>query len=405
MKKFFWRIYQFVFKLVAYFLPWRKPVLLSGAGVVLKVPEELIKIKVSKVLVVTDMGIVKTGLMEPLLSELKKNRIEYVIYDKTVPNPTITNIEEATIMYQQHSCQALIGFGGGTAIDCAKGVGAKLARPKKSIAKMKGVLKVGKRIPPLFAIPTTAGTGSEATLAAVVTNSQTHEKYAINDVVLIPLYAVHDPLLTVNLPKNLTSTTGMDALTHAVGAYIGNSNTQATSACAKAAITLIFENLEKAYQDGKNIEAREKMLLASYYAGLAFTRAYVGNVHAMAHTFGGFYQVPHGLANAIILPYVLDYYGNKAVKKLSQLADLVKISNDDDSKEEKAQKFIKEIMLMNQRMNIPNYILIPNQDNITTMINRAYQEANPLYPVPMMFDKNDFAVLFNKVIKFEGENI
>ncbi|MGD9887180.1 MAG: iron-containing alcohol dehydrogenase [Bacilli bacterium] len=404
MKKFFWRIYQFIFKLVAYFLPWRKPILLSGAGAVLKVPEELIKIKVSKVLVVTDLGIVKTGLMEPLLNELKKNKIEYVIYDKTVPNPTITNIEEATIMYHQHSCQALIGFGGGTAIDCAKGVGAKIVRPKKPIAKMKGVLKVGKRLPPLFAIPTTAGTGSEATLAAVVTNSQTHEKYAINDVVLIPKYAVHDPLLTVNLPKHLTSTTGMDALTHAVEAYIGNSNTKATLACAKVAITLIFENLEKTYQDGKNVEAREKMLLASYYAGLAFTRAYVGNVHAMAHTFGGFYQVPHGLANAIILPYVLDYYGKKASKKLSQLADLVKICDDDDSEAQKAQKFIKEIMLMNQRMNIPNYIMVPNQDNIPTMIKRAYQEANPLYPVPMMFDKKDFAVLFNKVIKFEGDN-
>lgn len=401
--KLFARIYQFLFRLVAYFLPWRKPQLLSGKDSVLALATKLKDLHIYKVLIVTDMGIVKTKLMEPLLEKLHKEGIAYVIYDKTVPNPTIDNIEEAAELYLENKCEALIGFGGGTAIDCAKGVGARIVRPKKTFSQMRGVLKVGRKIPILFAVPTTAGTGSEATLAAVVTNSNTHEKYAVNDVVLIPKYAVHDPMLTLNLPKHLTSTTGMDALTHAVEAYIGRSNTKETKACAKQAVSLIFANLELAYQDGQNITARENMLLASYYAGLAFTRAYVGNVHAMAHTFGGFYQVPHGFANAIILPYVLQYYKGKAMKKLAQLADLVGIGAQKDSDEEKAEAFIMEISAMNARMNIPNKIMIPNYNHLETMIDRAYHEANPLYPVPMIFTKQDFKQLFMQVIALKGE--
>ncbi|MGD9605666.1 MAG: iron-containing alcohol dehydrogenase, partial [Bacilli bacterium] len=202
---------------------------------------------------------------------------------------------------------------------------------------------------------------------------------------------------------HLTSTTGIDALTHAVEAYLGKSNTKETKKCAEEAIVLIFKYLEKAYNDGQNIEAREKMLLASYYAGIAFTRAYVGNVHAMAHTFGGFYQVPHGLANAVILPYVLKYYNNKAVKKLAKLAELVGIGNPNDLDSQKAEAFIEAIKSMNKRMNIPDKITIPNLDNLTEMVNRAFHEANPLYPVPMIFNKKDFDDLFKQVIILEGE--
>jgi alcohol dehydrogenase len=396
MIKIYSRIYQFIFRVFSYFLKWRKPKLLSGSGAVLDLPSLIKKQGLAHPLIVTDKGIIKAGLMKDLLSALENTELNYVMYDETVPNPTIDNIEEAAKMYTENNCDCIIAFGGGTAIDCAKGVGARIARPKKTLQQMKGVLKVGKQIPQLFAVPTTAGTGSEATLAAVITDSTTHDKYAINDINLIPHFAVHDPLLTLGLPPMMTATTGIDALTHAVEAYIGRSNTYETKAYAKQAVEIIFQNLEKAYYNGMDLDARFNMLKASYYAGLAFTRAYVGNVHAIAHTFGGFYGVPHGLANAVILPYALDHYGKKVYKKLAELADLVGIQGENISI--KAREFIRQIRELNRRMNIPDKISIPNADHLETMVERAYHEANPLYPVPQIFSRDDFRNLFKQVI-------
>jgi len=402
MKNLFFRIYQFVFRVFAFFLKWQKPELLSGSGSLLDLPELIQSKGISKVLIVTDQGIMDLGLTKNLESGLKNEGINYVIYDKTVPNPTVDNVEEAARVYLKNECEAIIGFGGGTAIDCAKGVGARIARPNKSLNKMKGVLKVRKKIPMLIAIPTTAGTGSEGTLAAVITDSKTHDKYAINDVNLIPHIAVHDPLLTLGLPPHLTATTGMDALTHAVEAYIGRSNTKETIKYARKAIKIIFQDLEKAYLDGNDLEARLNMLKASYYAGLAFTRAYVGNVHAIAHTFGGFYNIPHGLANAVILPHVLRYYGKHVERKLVSLADLVGIGTDADSESKKANQFTEAIEKMNERMKIPKKIKVPDLNYLELMIERAYREANPLYPVPKIFTREDFRKLYLKITEIGG---
>jgi alcohol dehydrogenase class IV len=261
---------------------------------------------------------------------------------------------------------------------------------------MKGVLKVLRKTPILFAVPTTSGTGSEATLAAVITNSQTHEKYAINDTVLIPSYAVLDPKLTLGLPPHITSTTGMDALTHAVEAYIGSSNTSETKKMAKDAIQLIVDNVYKAYVDGSNYEARENMQKASYYAGIAFTRAYVGNVHAVAHTLGGFYNTPHGLANAVILPIVLRAYGASVHRKLAELEDLV--SKDAKGSEvEKANRFIERIVNLNESMNIPKQIKGIQDKDIPLKVERAFHEANPLYPVPKIFTREDFTRIYQEI--------
>lgn len=393
------RTIQLMYRIAAHFLDWRKPELIISEDSMAILAKLLKDKNLRPVLIVTDKKIMAMGLLDHLLNQLKKKEIAYIIFDETVPNPTIENIEVARKRYIENECKAIIGFGGGSAIDCAKGVGARIARPKKSIPQMKGQLKVGKKTPPIIAIPTTAGTGSEATLAAVVTNPKTQEKYAINDVHLIPSYAIHDPLLTVKLPAQLTATTGMDALTHAVEAYIGKSNTKETKKYAIKAVKLIFEHLEEAYFNPSNMEARSKMLKASYYAGLAFTRAYVGNVHAIAHTFGGFYNVPHGLANAIILPYVLTYYGKKVDKQLSELADLVDIRP--QGKQKKSQAFIEEIKKMNTRMKIANKIEIDSKEQIANMVERAYQEANPLYPVPKILSKKDFTNLYNQIIKIK----
>ena len=262
---------------------------------------------------------------------------------------------------------------------------------------MKGVLKVLKAIPPLYAIPTTSGTGSEATIAAVITNSKTHEKYAVNDTALIPHYAVLDPSLTLALPKHITSTTGMDALTHAVEAYIGRSNTNETKTMSKAAVKLIVDNIYEAYSNGVNIVARENMQKASYYAGIAFTRAYVGNVHAIAHTLGGFYSTPHGLANAVILPYVLKAYGTSVHQKLSELEDVISESSNQENIEIKANRFIERITVLNKKMNIPDKINGINDEDISLMVERAFHEANPLYPVPKIFTREDLKTVYYEI--------
>ncbi|MGN1387503.1 MAG: iron-containing alcohol dehydrogenase [Bacillus sp. (in: firmicutes)] len=398
MYKLYCRTYQFILKMVAYFLPWRKPELLEGEGSLRKLPASMKRRGIKRVLIVTDKGITSIGLMNRMKAGLEAGEIDYFIYDRTVPNPTIDNIEEALEMYHDNQCGGIIAFGGGSPIDCAKGVAARIARPKKQVPQLKGILKVRKKIPPLFAVPTTSGTGSEATIAAVISNPSTHEKYAINDPALIPYVAVLDPLLTVKLPRHITSTTGMDALTHAIEAYIGNSNTEETRECSREAVQLIFDNLYEAYINGSNLTARKNMQKAAYLAGIAFTRAYVGYVHAIAHTLGGFYNVPHGLANAVILPYVLEYYGKSAHKPLAELADEAGISDASDSIEEKANKFIEAIKKLNEDMDIPTKISGINEKDLPVMVERAFKEANPFYPVPKILEKQDLLKLYKMIM-------
>lgn len=392
----YYRAFQKVTKVSANFLDFRVPKLIKGENSVLKIANILSKEK-EPVFVVTGSNISRLGLLDSMLKSFDDKGIHYVVYDKVVPNPTINNIEEAVKLYNKNSCKSIIAFGGGSPIDCAKAVGARIANPKKTVPQMKGLLKVGKKLPMFVAIPTTAGTGSETTLAAVVSNPDTNEKYAISDPHLIPNIAVLDPSLTVGLPKGVTSTTGMDALTHAVEAYIGKSNTNATKKYAINATKLIFKSLKTAYDNGEDIVAREDMQQAAFEAGLAFTRAYVGNVHAIAHTLGGFYGVPHGLANAVILPYVLEYYGSSVYKTLSELGFAAGVSDKSKSDEENAKRFIVAIKELNLNMDIPEKIEGIKDEDIPKMIDHAYKEANPLYPVPRIFTKEDFYNIYKKI--------
>ena len=389
IKKCYYRVNQKVLKFAMRFMDWSEPTLLEGANAVIKLPA-LIKSKgINNVLVVTDKGLMSINLLDPLFKELEKEGITYSVFDKVQPNPTIQNIEECKDLYLKNKCEGIIAFGGGSPMDCAKGAGARISNPKKSIKEMRGYLKIKKKLPPLFAVPTTAGTGSETTLAAVVSDPNTHEKYAICDGKLRPKYAVLDPNLTIGLPPQITSTTGMDALTHAIEAYIGKSNVKSTIKYAEKATKLIFENLETAYSNGKDIKARENMLYASFLAGSAFTRAFVGYVHAIAHNLGGMYGTPHGLANAVILPYVLEWYDKSIYKPLSKLADLVGISKPNMSKEAKAKLFINEIRRMNKAMNIPEKFDFIKESDIPTLVSRALKEGNPGYPVPKIMNKKD----------------
>lgn len=399
VKKMGCRVYQAAFRVAVKFLNWQEPKIVKGAGAIKQLPAIVKEKGIKKVLVVTDKGLMSLHLLDGLFEALGGQNVDYSLYDGTNPNPSINNIEEAYKIYRDTGCQAVIAVGGGSPMDCAKVCAARAARPKMEIAKMRGVLKIRKKLPPLFAVPTTAGTGSETTIAAVVSNPETHEKYPINDPVLRPAYAVLDPELTIGLPPHITSTTGMDALTHAVEAYIGHSNTPDTEEKAKLATKMIFANIEKVYADGKNIEAREQMLLASYYAGVAFTRAYVGYVHAIAHNLGGLYNIPHGLANAIILPYVLEYYGESAQERLAQLADVAGITTSGQSSKDKAEAFIEAIKTLNRNMNIPDGFEQIKQEDIPTLVKRALKEGNPLYPVPKLMDEADCEAVVRRLMK------
>ena len=382
-RKMYCRTFQTVFKIALPFLPYRKPKIV---GSVKALPEILKKRKCENVLIITDAGIRKLGLTQRLEKVLAKNEIPYTIYDRTVANPTTENVAEAVELYRANDCRAIIGFGGGSSMDCAKATGARIAKPHQSLAKMKGILKVHKRLPLLIAIPTTAGTGSETTLAAVITDAETRYKYAINDFPLIPRYAVLDPKVTLSLPPAITASTGMDALTHAVEAFIGNSTTYGTRKDALLAVKLIFENLDIVYNDGSNLDARRNMLHASFYAGCAFTKSYVGYVHAVAHSLGGQYNVPHGYANAVILPMVLEAYGSAVYKKLDKLAVEAGIAAPEDSYEEGAKKFIQAIKDMKLRFHIGNTIPEIQEEDIPKLAHYADKEANPLYPVPVLMN-------------------
>lgn len=397
LKKAYYRAFQKIMKIAMFAFDWSEPELLEGPGAIKKLPD-LIKSKgLSNVLIVTDKGLTGLHLLDSLYEKLDEVGIEYVVYDGTHPNPTIDNIEDALQLYLDNNCEGVIAFGGGSPMDCAKATAARVSNPKLSVKKMRGVLKLHHKLPPLYAVPTTAGTGSETTLAAVVTDPATHEKNAINDPRLRPKYAVLDPELTIGLPPKITSTTGMDALTHAVEAYIGKSNVKSTEEYAKTATKMIFDNIEIAYNDGKNIDARNNMLKASYYAGMAFTRAYVGYVHAIAHNLGGFYGVPHGLANAVILPYVLEYYGETAHKRLADLAVVSGVKTD-GTDAEKANAFIEAIKKLNADMNIPNKFDFIKEEDIPTIVKRALKEGNPLYPVPKIMDEADCEAVIRRLM-------
>ena len=392
------RAYQGVFRAALPFLPYREPEILHRCEGLL---DTLKQHKIKKTLIVTDPGIVACGLITKITSVLAKEKISYSVYDQTSANPTVRNVEEALALYQKEHCQALLAIGGGSAMDCAKALGARIACPKKTLGQLKGTLHVLHRIPLLIAVPTTAGTGSENTLAAVITDSEKKHKYVLNDFVLIPRYAILDAELTYSLPPHLTATTGMDALTHAVEAYIGRSTTKETREKALLAVKTIYQNIETAYHDGHNHAAREQMLNAAYLAGFAFSRSYVGYVHAVAHSLGGQYNIPHGLANAVLLPEVLESYGSCIHKKLHMLGYAAGVCTEQDSIKAGAGKFIASIRTLNKNMGIPDFLSGIQERDIETMSVHAAKEANPLYPVPKLMTRRELEAFYRLMLTRE----
>ncbi len=389
------RIFQGAFRLAIPVLPYRRPEQLTDVA---QLPARLARRGCGRVLVVTSPSVAKMPGALRLLDALTQEGIGWTLYDQTIPNPTTGTVEEALALYCGGGCQGIVGIGGGSSLDCAKAVGVRAVLPGKPLSKLGGVLKVRRPLPPLAAVPTTAGTGSETTIAAVITDAQTRDKYAISDFPLIPDYAVLDPEMTRSLPPRLTASTGMDALTHAVEAFIGRSTTPDTREDALSAVELIFSHLERAYRDGGDLEARRAMLTASFRAGCAFTKSYVGYVHAIAHSLGGAYDVAHGYANAVILPVALRAYGPAVYGQLAQLAQAAGLARPGMDRQAAALAFLDGLDSLKARCGIGDTIPELRPEDIPALARRAAREANPLYPVPVLMDAGELEHIYRRLL-------
>ncbi len=375
---------------------FREAVPVTGRGCRREIPGVLKKMGVKKVLVVTGRHVGKSIAPE-IIESIRLSGLDAVHYSEVTANPTISTVYEIKDIYMKEGCDGFLAIGGGSPIDAAKAAACLCARPRATVNELAGLLKIMKKIPPFVAVPTTSGTGSETTMAAVVTDAETHHKYAIMDPHIIPDYAVMDPELVVGLPQKTTSGTGMDALCHAIESYISVMNRPEKSRrYAEEATVLIFKYLERAYNDGNDMEAREKLMEAAYKAGWSFGRTGVGNVHAIAHTLGGLYNTAHGLANAVILPIVLEDYGKAVYKPLARLSELAGIRTD-GSEEDKAKALIAEIYAMNRRMEMPEGFAFIEEKDIPQMCAYACSEANPTYPVPVIYDRAHFEKLIREI--------
>ncbi len=364
-------------------VPIPRPTVLVGPDSALRLCRMIGQFGFRRVMIVTDAVLVKLGLVEPLRRALADQGIDVAVHDGITPDPTYPVLEAGLAAVKAHRSDAILAVGGGSAIDAAKLIGA-MATSHKSPAQLLGMLKLKAPMLPLFAIPTTAGTGSEVTVAAVATDPVAHVKAAAIDPRLVPMAAALDPQIMQGMPKPITAATGMDALTHAVEAYTNRWPLVETAPHSLAAVRMIFENLPRAFANGDDLAAREGMAVASFYAGLAFTKAYVGYVHAFSHTLGGRYGVPHGLCNAIVLPYVLDYLKDApyAEARLAELAVAIGAGSASESKAVLAQRFIDRVRELNRTVGIPEKISTLKAEDVPAIARAAMIEAHRDYPVP-----------------------
>lgn len=383
--------------LITRFIPIPQPTLLVGPGSSGRLGQAIAGFGHTKILIVTDGVISKLGLLKELTDALTAGGAKFVVFDEITPDAPIPLIEKGIEFYQTHDCDAIVAFGGGSSMDASKAIAVSISNPKP-LRKLAGYLKGLKAPVRIYAVPTTAGTGSEVTVAAVISDPEMHSKLVIVDPRMVPKMAALDPTLMTGLPPHITAATGIDALTHAVEAFVGNWKTPYSDGMALSAVGLIFENLRTAYRDGKNLEAREKMALASTYAGFAFTRANVGYVHAIAHQFGGLYHTPHGLANAIMLPLVLKYSSPAITEKLAQLAIRAKVGTEGENEALLAQKFLDAVDDLNRDLGIPTVLDALKEEDIPALAKAACWEAHTGYPVPRYMSQSVCEDLIRQVL-------
>ncbi|MBL0243798.1 MAG: iron-containing alcohol dehydrogenase [Rhodoferax sp.] len=383
--------------LITRFIPIPQPTLLVGPGSSARLGQAVAGFGHRKILIVTDSIISKLGLLKDLTDALNAGGAQFVVFDEITPDAPIPLIQKGIDFFHEHDCDAIVAFGGGSSMDASKAIAVAVSNPKP-LNQLAGYLK-GLRAPvKIYAVPTTAGTGSEVTVAAVISDPVTHKKLVIVDPRMVPKMAALDPTLMTGLPPHITAATGIDALTHAIEAFVGNWKTSYSDGMALSAVGLIFENLRTAYTDGQNLAAREKMSLASTYAGFAFTRANVGYVHAIAHQFGGLYHTPHGLANAIMLPYVLKYSHPAIVDRLALLAVAAKVGTENEDTDTLAQKFLDAVDQLNRDLGIPTTLAALREADIPKLAVAACHEAHTGYPVPRYMSQQQCEDLIRKAL-------
>ena len=378
-------------------LPIPQPMLLVGPGSSRRLGQALCGFGHRKILIVTDRVVAEMGLLDSLTKALSEGGTAHVVFDQITPDAPIPLIEKGMAFYGKQGCDAIVAFGGGSPMDAAKTIALAVAN-KKHPRQLVGYFRGLHAPAPIYAVPTTAGTGSEVTVAAVVSDPQTNKKLVIADTRLVPAMAALDPALMTGLPRHVTASTGMDALTHAVEAFIGQWSTGYTDRMALAAVGMIYDNLRLAYRSGKNLAAREQMSLAATYAGLAFTRANVGYVHAIAHQLGGKYHTPHGLANAIMLPHVLRFLSPAITKRLAVLAVRAKVGKAGERSTVLAKKFLDSVDALNRDLGIPQQLDELREADIPELAKAACWEADTSYPVPRYMSPDTCADLIRKVL-------
>ncbi|EHK2407034.1 L-threonine dehydrogenase [Clostridium perfringens] len=349
---------------------------LMGADCLKEAGEQVAELGFKKALIVTDKVLGQIGIVKKVTDVLDNKDIEYAIYDETKPNPTVKNVNDGLELLKEKECDFVISLGGGSAHDCAKGI-ALLATNGGEIKDYEGVDKSKKPQLPMVGINTTAGTGSEMTLFAIITDEERHIKMALVDKHLTPIIAVNDPMLMLAMPKSLTAATGMDALTHAIEAYVSTSATPITDACAEKAIELISNYLVNAVENGQDVEARDMMAYAEYLAGMAFNNASLGYVHAMAHQLGGFYNLPHGVCNAILLPHVQEYNKATSASRLAKIAKIMGGNIEGLTDEQGADLCIDMIKSLSQTVGIPEGlgVLGVKESDFETLATNALNDA------------------------------
>ncbi|HOQ72537.1 MAG: iron-containing alcohol dehydrogenase [Smithellaceae bacterium] len=373
-------------------VPSRENVVLEGPGSIRKLPDLMKKQNIQKPLVITDRVLMEKHLPVSLFEAFKAAGMPYMVYDGVQPNPSIENVEEAYGLYVKSNCDAVVGFGGGSSMDCAKVVAGRAVRPHLTAEQLGGYFKImlpfPKKLPRIIAVPTTAGTGAETTSAAVITDNSRDTKYTVNDFLIHPHVIVLDPELTLGLPPFFTAITAMDALSHAVEGYIGGAHCKFSDAYSEKAVRMIFSHIDRVYKNGGDLEARGQMMLASYYAGIVLNRALTGYVHPFAHKIGGMYHLPHGRVIGAVMPPVFEFYNETVSRRLGRLADVIGASKPGMSLHQKAAAFIASIRGFNRAYGIGETIPELREADFPEIAESVHGECVP-YPVPRIMDDGD----------------
>lgn len=388
--------YMKALKVAARVIPIPRPTLFTGAESAEQLCEAISLMNLGKLLIVTDEALVEVGIVDQIETYLHRHGVDFTRFDKVTPDPTYPQAEEGLAVYKRENCKGILAVGGGSPIDCAKVIAARVTN-NKAIKKLAGLLKVWRTPAPLFVIPTTAGTGSEVTVAAVISDPASHQKTPLMDPKLVPLMAALDPHLMTGLPPHITAATGMDALTHAVEAYLSLNATTETDAYATAALKLIHANLIAAYKDGHSMKVRFNMAMASYYAGLAFTKASLGYTHAIAHHLGAKYGTPHGVANALALPHVLEVSVPSAKVRIANMAKMVDVGDESWDDQTNASAFVNYVVSLQESMNMSRTLPDIKPEDITQIAKNAIREANWNYPVPHYLSLGECKLIIAKI--------